>query len=81
VAKERSDKRAEQTGRKVPHHIIEGSHAGVPHTLEAIKDKIKSYHVYDNTDGPKLFASNTHIDPKRYQEFLDKGKAKFKAKD
>jgi len=41
-----------RTGRKVPLHIIESSHRGVPGTLEAKKDKIDSYKVFDNTTKP-----------------------------
>lgn len=80
VAKERSDKRAERTGRKVPHSIIEGSHRGVPKTVEAIKDKIDSYQVFDNTNELKLIASNKHIDPEMYSKFLEKGGIKYSAK-
>lgn len=80
VAKERSDARAKDTGRKVPHHIIEGSHKGVPKTVEAIKDKIDSYRVYDNQDKLKLIASNNHVDPEMYSKFLDKAGIKYSAK-
>lgn len=79
-AKRRSDKRAEETGRKVPHEIIESSHRGVPVTVEKIKDKVDSYQVFDNTDGLKLIASNNHVDPAMYSKFLEKGGVKYHAK-
>ena len=72
VAKERSDKRAERTGRKVPHSIIEGSHRGVPKTVEHLKDKVDSYQVFDNTDTLQLIASNDHVHPEKYSNFLNK---------
>lgn len=82
VAKERSAKRAEKTGRKVPEEIIEASHRGVPGAFEKLKDQFDSFQVYDNTDGnDNLIYSNGHINPDMYQKFLDKGNVKFRAID
>lgn len=79
VAKERSDARAKRSGRKVPHEIIEASHRGVPKTIEAIKDKVDSFKVFDNTDKLKLIASNEYVDPEKYSKFLEKGGVPFRA--
>ena len=73
VAKERADKRARITGRKVPHHIIENTHKLVPRTFIAIKDLVDSYRVYDNQNGLILIVSNDFIDSKKYGDFLKKG--------
>lgn len=61
VAKERAEKRAQTTGRKVPYKVIENTHKLAPRTLEAIKDELDSYQVYDNRDGLKLMAANDFI--------------------
>lgn len=75
----RSDERAKKSGRKVPHGIIESSHRGVPGSVEAIKDKVDSYKVFDNTETLTLFASNDFINPERYAQFLNKGGIEFRA--
>lgn len=81
-AKRRSDERAKQTGRKVPHSIIESSHRGVPGSVEALKDKVDSYQVFDNTgDGLKLMAANGFVEPELYTAFLEKGGVKYRATD
>jgi predicted ABC-type ATPase len=77
VAKERADKRGQETGRFVPHEIIEATHREVPQTVEAIKHKVDSYNVFDTSDGARLFASNRFVEPERYKQFLDKGKVKY----
>lgn len=73
VAKERADKRARITGRKVPHHIIENTHKLVPRTFIAIKDLVDSYRVYDNQNGLILIVPNDFIDSKKYGDFFKKG--------
>lgn len=75
----RSEARAKRTGRKVPYDIIEASHKGVPGTVEAIKDKVDSYKVFDNTNELTLFASNDYVNPERYTQFLNKGGINFRA--
>ena len=73
----RSDARAERSGRKVPHDIIESSHTGVPGTIEHIKDRLDSHRVYDNTDKLHLISSDAGVhDEEKYGKFLDKGKIK-----
>lgn len=70
----RSDARAEKSGRKVPHDIIESSHRGVPGTIEHIKDRLDSHRVYDNTDKLHLISSDAGVqDEEKYGKFLDKG--------
>src|SRR5699024_3485491 len=64
VAKARSQARAERTGRKVPESIIESSHRGVPKSMEALKDRVKSYQVYDNSgEELELIAANGFVNP------------------
>lgn len=58
VAKERAKRRAQLTGRKVPHNVIENTHKLAPRTLKAIKDDVDRYKVYDNQNGMKLIAGN-----------------------
>lgn len=82
VAIERSDARAEETGRKVPHSIIEGSHRGVPGSVEALKDKVNSYQVFDNSgDSLKLMAANGFVEPELYTAFLEKGGVNYRTTD
>lgn len=73
-AKRRAVKRARRTGRTVPTRVIEATHRLVPRTLEAIKDRVDGYWVYDMETGPKLIASKAYVDTERYARFLKKGK-------
>lgn len=61
VAKKRAEKRAQLTGRKVPDHVIENTHKLTPKTFMAIKDRLDSFHVYDNGRG-----NFTQMDAKDY---------------
>lgn len=74
IAKRRAVERSRRTGRTVPKRVIEITHQLVPETLEAIKDRVDCYWVYDMTRGPKLIASKEHLDRKRYARFLEKSK-------
>jgi hypothetical protein len=47
--------------------------------VEAIKDLVDSYHVYDNQNGLTLIASNSYIHPNLYTKFLKKGGMKYHA--
>lgn len=79
-AKRRSDKRAEETGRKVPHDIIESSHKGFPKTFTEIKDMVDRYEIYDTQikGNTRLIISNDDVDPKLYTDFLKKGSVQHK---
>lgn len=79
TALRRSDERARVTGRKVPHSIIRYTHRKVPLTVEALKDKVDRYHVYDNRDGLKLIASNSYVHRDMYGEFLAKAGIKYRS--
>ncbi|MGJ9381640.1 zeta toxin family protein [Salipaludibacillus sp. CF4.18] len=72
IAKIRSDRRGENTGRYVPHSIIESTHQLVPKTFAKIKKECDSFKLYDNQNGLKLIASNNFIDEKKYRLFMDK---------
>lgn len=82
LSKKISDKRAEDTGRTVPHFIIEASHKGFPKTVERIKDAVDVYEIYDNRvqGKSKLIASNDYVDPESYTEFLKKGGISYNVK-
>lgn len=80
LAIERSDARAKKSGRKVPHEIIKASHAGVPKSVEKLKDKVNSFQVFDNSgDELQLIASNDYVEPEKYTAFLAKGGVKYRA--
>lgn len=73
----RSDKRAEHTGRTVPHSIIQGSHGGFSLTLPKLIDKVDSYVLYDNSGegGATLMASSDTgvVNQGAYDTFIKKG--------
>lgn len=73
IAKRRAVERARRTGRAVPARVIEITHRLVPGTLEAIKDRVDCYWVYDMEKSPKLIASKEYVDGERYDRFLKKG--------
>lgn len=75
-AKRRAAERARRTGRTVPTRVIETTHRRVPRTLEAIKDHVDDFRVYDMEKGPKLIASKNYMDRERYAHFLKKGKGR-----
>lgn len=83
TARQRAAKRAKITGRTIPPHIIENTHRLVPNTVEAIKNMVDKYYVYDNQNGLVLIASNNFVEPALYDEFLKKrkqGKKNFNKK-
>ncbi len=74
VAIERSEKRAKETGRKVPVDIIKESHANVPGAFVKLKKLVDNYTVYDTSEKtPKLIHSQDHVDMNSYSKFLTKG--------
>lgn len=79
TALRRADERARVTGRKVPHPVIRYTHGKIPVTVEALKDKVDRYQVYDNRDGLKLIAANGYIHRDMYNEFLAKGGIKYRS--
>lgn len=76
TAVERSNVRAQQTGRKVPEGIIVGSHGGFSLTYPQLLDKVDKYSLYDNSGGhPVLIQDESRVyDQGAYDKFLDKGK-------
>ena len=50
VAKERSDLRAKETGRKVPHEIIEAAHKGATETLSAVHHLADSVSIFSTAE-------------------------------
>ena len=65
TAIERSDKRAEETGRYVPHHAIQHNHAEVSRVVpQAMDDELfDELRLWDNsTDKPRLVMSQVHGD-------------------
>lgn len=73
-ARRRSANRAREEGRTVPDEILVGTHAGVPHTVKAIKDKVDRYDVYDTTNSARRIASSDGVvDRERYAKFNRKG--------
>jgi len=51
VMKKRAEKRAQLTGRKVPDRVIENTYKLAPKTCMAIKDRLDSFQVFDNSQG------------------------------
>lgn len=49
IAKKRAEARFLETGRRVPHEIIEESHREVPKTFVAIKEIVHEYTLYDTS--------------------------------
>ena len=75
TAVERSNARAQQTGRKVPEGIIVGSHGGFSLTYPQLLDKVDKYSLYDNSgDHPVLIQDESRVyDQNAYDKFIDKG--------
>lgn len=76
TAVERSNVRAQQTGRKVPEGIIVGSHGGFSLTYPQLLDKVDRYSLYDNSGNhPVLIQDESKVyDQSAYDKFIDKGK-------
>ena len=76
VAIQRSEQRAQQTGRKVPEGIIRGSHGGFASTYPELLSKVDSYSLYDNSGkSPVLIQDETKTyRPELLQRFYQKGK-------
>ena len=76
IAFERSNKRADETGRKVPEGIIVGSHGGFSITYPQLINKVDGYSLYDNSgQHPILIQDERGIHrPDLYRNFVQKGK-------
>lgn len=82
-ALQRSDARAKQTGRKVPHSIVEGSHRGFASTFPKLLSLVDGYTLYDNSQPkgqpPTLICNETGIKNQNlWEKFLEKGKKEEK---
>jgi len=75
IAIERSNRRADRTGRKVPEGILRSSHGGCAYTFPKIAEKADSFKLYDNTgEAPVLMRDNQGIhDETLYNAFVKKG--------
>lgn len=76
VAVERSEKRAKDTGRKVPRGIIYGSHGGFAATYPELINTVDAYTLYDNSGSHPIVIQDetgTHR-PDLMQKFTQKGK-------
>lgn len=72
--------RGERTGRFVPDEVVRATHVGVSQTFPAIVHKFDSVKLYDTSErgNTRLILSGVAgnidiIDPKAYNEFLEKG--------
>lgn len=79
VAIDRADARAAETGRVVPHSVIEGTHASVSAIFPELAEMFDDLMLFENSDGPKLIAE-AHgpgtlqvVDQGEYDSFLAKG--------
>ena len=76
----RSDKRAERSGRKVPHDIIKASHTGFAKTFHKLQDLVDESYLYNNMVGqgekPKLTFQKTKgiVDNDVWGQFVEKGR-------
>ena len=71
----RSDLRAEHTGRKVPHSIIEKSTKGFANTFQEVRKLVDECYLYDNSQKyglpPTLIMDNDGIkNKKRFKRFV-----------
>lgn len=76
VAFERSQSRSEQTGRKVPEHVIRDSHGGFSSIYPELIHEVDTYSLYDNSGKyPVLIQDERGIHrPDLYRNFVQKGK-------
>ena len=79
VAIDRADARAAETGRVVPHSVIEGTHASVSAIFPELAEMFDDLMLFENSDGPNLIAEahgpgtlQVH-DQGEWKSFLAKG--------
>lgn len=56
VAIQRADARGAETGRVVPHSVIEGTHASVSRIFPDLAEMFDDLMLFENSDGPNLIA-------------------------
>jgi predicted ABC-type ATPase/5-methylcytosine-specific restriction endonuclease McrA len=79
TAKLRSDARGDETGRYVPHHVIDSLHKAVSRIFPVVANSFDHAELYDNNDVTPKLVAETHPDGlhvhdwEAWHRFLDKG--------
>ncbi len=76
IAMERSELRNQETGRKVPEHVIKDSHGGFSTVYPELITQVDAYSLYDNSEYPPVLVQDERgvHRPDLYERFLQKGK-------